>query len=64
MKQVDMFSGTFDNTATRMREVWQDGRLIRYAGKNCCGDESTSWPILRKPWGAYPDYPHGNQAAA
>ena len=50
-------SGTFDNTATNRREVWQDGKLRRYARRNCCGDTETAWSVLRKPWGAFPDVP-------
>ena len=49
-------SGTFDNTATNRREVYQDGKLMRYVRRECLGGEST-WREVRKPWGAFPDYP-------
>lgn len=64
MKQVDMFSGTFDNTVTQRREVWQDGRLMRHAARNCCGDLESIWAVLRKPFGHYPDYPHNHTQRA
>ncbi len=50
-------SGIFDNTATNRREVRLDGRVTRFVERKCCGDTETSWAIVRKPWGAFPDYP-------
>ena len=49
-------SGTFDNSATGCREVWQDGKLMRYVRRECVGGDS-SWREVRKAWGAYPDHP-------
>lgn len=59
----DFFDGTFDNSRTLQREVWQDGERKRYAAKNCTGDTSSPWAILRPQWGAFPDHPI-NQAQA
>lgn len=56
--QTDFWpSGIYDNRSTGQREVWKDGRLCRYARRNCCGTDESSWRELRKPWGAYPDLP-------
>lgn len=39
MTQTDFWpDGVYDNQATGRREVWKDGRLCRYAMRNCCGD--------------------------
>jgi hypothetical protein len=53
----DLFDGTFDNTATGRREIWQDGRLCRFARRNAVGTDETHWRELHAPWGAFPDYP-------
>lgn len=53
MTQTDFWpDGVYDNQATGRREVWKDGRLCRYAMRNCCGDTETSWSVLRRKWGA------------
>lgn len=58
MTQTDFWpDGVYDNQATGRREVWKDGRLCRYAMRNCCGDTETSWSVLRMKWGEYPDLP-------
>ena len=56
-------SGTFDNRATNRREVWQDGKVMRYVARKCCGAPETSWRLVRKPWGAFPDIPNAVIAA-
>jgi len=60
---ADLFDGIFDNRITDRREVWQDGRLCRYARRNAVGTEETGWRELYAPWGTYPDYP-GNASVA
>lgn len=64
LRTPDMFDGVFDNQRTERREVWQDGRLCRYARRNCCGTSESSWPVLNAPWGTYPDHPSNAAAAA
>lgn len=54
-------SGTFDNRATGRREVWLDGRVTRYVECKCCGDSETSWAIVRKAGGSFPDHPSNEQ---
>ncbi len=56
-------SGTYDNRTTDRRDVWLDGRMTRYVERKCCGDTETTWAIVRKAWGAFPDHP-SNAAAA
>lgn len=56
-KTPDMFDGIFDNQATGRREVWGDGRLRRYAAKNCGGYTTSDFRELHAPWGTYPDLP-------
>ena len=57
MTTPDMFDGTFDNRATGRREVWQDGRLRRYAQRRAVGYSGSPWREMHKPWGSYPDLP-------
>lgn len=49
--------GIFDNRAAGRREVWQDGRLRRYALRNAVGCTRSPWREMRKCWGTYPDLP-------
>ena len=59
----DLFDGIFDNVATQRREVWKDGRICRYARRNCVGSTQSVWREVHEPWGTYPDLP-SNAAAA
>lgn len=51
-------SGIFDNRTTNRREVWCDGQVTRYVERKCCGAPETSWRIVRKEWGSFPDAPN------
>lgn len=64
MQTTDLFDGTFDNTVTGRREVWQDGHLKRYVRRNATGNESSCWRELHAPWGTYPDLPSNAMKAA
>jgi hypothetical protein len=64
MKTPDAFTGFFDNTVTLRREYWDNGRMGRYAAKNCTGNPSSPWPELRAPWGDCPDLPSNAQQQA
>jgi hypothetical protein len=55
--QIDMWSGIFDNRASGCREVYTDGRLRRYARRNCCGVPNPTFTELGRPWGDFPDVP-------
>lgn len=57
MGTADLFDGIFDNQTTQRREVWQDGRLRRYAQRRAVGYCSSPWREMHKPWGSYPDLP-------
>ena len=57
MPEFDLFDGIFDNQATGRREVWQDGRLRRYAQRSAVGYNSSPWREMHKAWGSYPDLP-------
>jgi hypothetical protein len=61
---ADLFTGWFDNTATKQREYWDNGKRGRYASKNCCGYSSAVWPELRPAWGSNPDLPSNAQQQA
>lgn len=60
----DLFTGWFDNSVTKQREYWDNGRRGRYAAKNCTGNPSAVWPELRATWGHYPDLPVNAQKVA
>lgn len=57
-KQTDMWDGVFDNYMTGRREVFRDGKIVRYAARNCCGDTSSFWRELHALWGTYAEPPH------
>jgi hypothetical protein len=57
MPEFDLFDGIFDNQTTQCREVWQDGRMRRFAHRRAVGYSNAPWREMHKPWGSYPDLP-------
>jgi hypothetical protein len=57
----DLWEGTYDNTHTNRREIWQDGKLRRYVRRECVGSPVSVWPEVHAVWATYPDLP-SNQA--
>jgi hypothetical protein len=51
--QSDMFDGVWDDPATKRRVVYRDGKVVRFAAKNMCGDCNSFWEVLWAPWGHY-----------
>ena len=62
--QGDFFSGVYDNTATNRREIWQDGRLMRYVRRDCVGHQGSVWREVHATWGTHPDLPINQQNVA
>lgn len=57
MNPPDLFAGVYDNTATNRREVWREGKLCRYARRECVGHTGSVWVEVHAPWGHYADLP-------
>lgn len=52
----DLFSGWFDNQATKQREQWNNGERGMYARKNAIAPHARH-RVMRLPWGHFPDLP-------
>ncbi|HEY4292098.1 hypothetical protein [Luteibacter sp.] len=56
----DLFTGWYDNQATRCREYWDNGVRGRYAHRYAICPHARH-AVMRAPFGTYPDLPSNAQ---